>query len=83
MIRTPATADAAASERQIRDIIVKTTTGLGTVNFQRLNGDRKKAYNDAKDFLDRAEAAIRASNFELARELAAKAEKLSSELQGR
>jgi len=83
MIRTPATADAAASERQIRDIIVKTTTGLGNVNFQTLNGDRKKAYNDAKAFLDRAEAAIKTSNFELARELAGKAEKLASELQGR
>ena len=53
------------------------------MNFQTLSGQRKKAYNEAKDFIERAEVAIKASNFELAKDLAGKAEKLANELQGR
>ena len=83
LIRTPATADAAASEREIRDVMKKAQSGLNNVNFAGLSGQRKKAYNEAKDFIDRAEVAIKASNFELAKELAGKAEKLANELQGR
>jgi hypothetical protein len=83
LIRTPATADSAASERQIRDVMQKAQTGLGNVDFQGLSAPRKKAYNEAKDFIDRAEAAIKAANFELAKDLAGKAEKLANELQGR
>ena len=84
VIRTPSmAADPAASERQIRDTILSTQKGLGNVNFNGLNGQRKKAYNEAKDFIERSEAALKASNFELAKELAGKAEKLANELQGR
>ena len=83
VLRTPATADPAASERQIREIMQKAQTGLGNVDFGSLPNARKKAYNEAKDFIERAEAAIKSSNFELAKELAGKAEKLANELQGR
>jgi hypothetical protein len=82
-IRTPATADAAASERQIRDTMQKAQKGLGNVPFGQLSGQRKRDYNEVKDFIDRAEAALKSSNFELAKELAGKAEKLANELQGR
>jgi hypothetical protein len=83
LIRTPATADAAASEREIREVMKKAQDGLNNVNFGQISGQRKKAYNEAKDFIDRAEVAIKALNFELAKELAGKAEKLANELQGR
>jgi hypothetical protein len=84
VIRTPATAaDPAASERQIRDTMHGAQKGLKNVNFGGLNGQGKKAYNEAKDFIERAEAALKTSNFELAKELAGKAEKLANELQGR
>jgi hypothetical protein len=84
VIRTPGTsADPAASERVIRETMQNAQRGLNNVPFERLNGQRKKAYNEAKDFLERADAAIKASNFELAKELAGKAEKLANELQGR
>ena len=82
-IRTPATADTAASERQIRDIMQRAQVGLGNVDFDRLSPPRKKAYNEAKDFIGLAEAALKASNFEQAKDLAGKAEKLANELQGR
>jgi len=83
MIRTPATSDPAASERQIREVMENARAGLKNVPFEKLSGQRKKAYNEAKDFIDRAEVAIKASNYELAKELAGKAEKLANELQGR
>jgi hypothetical protein len=83
LIRTPATADAAAAERQIRDTINRAQGSLKKVNFQGLTKELQKAYNDVKDFIERAEAAIKASNFELAKGLASNAEKLASELPGR
>ena len=80
VIRTPATADAAAAERQIRDTLGRTQTRLNNVDYRRLSGQLQKAYNEAKDFMERAEAAIRSSNFELAKGLASTAEKLVNEL---
>ena len=80
LIRTPATADAAAAERQIRETLGRAQARLNSINYQRLSGQLQKSYNDAKDFIDRAEAAIKASNFELAKGLASTAEKLANEL---
>ncbi len=82
VLRTPATADAAASERQIRDTIGRAQSGLSKVNYQGLSQERKKAYDEAKDFITSAEGAIKAANFEIAKEFADKAEKLARVLQG-
>jgi hypothetical protein len=82
-IRTPATVDTAAAEKQVRDTLTRAQTRLNNINYQRLNGDGQKAYNDAKNFMERAEAAIKASNLELAKGLASTAEKLANELQSR
>jgi hypothetical protein len=82
-IRTPATIDTAAAEKQIRDTIGRTQNRLNNINYQRLTGPLQKAYNEAKDYVERAEAAIRASNFELAKGLASTAEKLANELPNR
>ena len=83
VLRTPATADAAAVERQIRETLARTQNALGLLNYERLNNDRKRAYGEALDFIASAEARIKSSNFELAKEFADKAEKLARELQGR
>jgi outer membrane biosynthesis protein TonB len=83
LLRTPATVDTAGAERLIRETLKRARDGLGSVNLTRLSGERKKAYNEANDFIERAEAAMKASNFELAKDLADKAEKFSKELQGR
>jgi hypothetical protein len=82
VLRTPATADAAASERQIRDTLGRAQAGLNNVNYQQLSQARKKAYDEAKDFITSAEGAIKAANFEIAKEFADKAEKLARVLQG-
>jgi hypothetical protein len=82
-LRTPATKDTAGAERQIRDTLQKARTGLRSVDYQRLSQERKKAYDEANAFIAEAESAIKTSNFELAQELADKAEKFSKELQQR
>lgn len=82
VLRTPATADPAASERQIRDTLARAQGGLNNVNYQRLSQARKRSYDEAKDFIASAESAIRAANFEIAKEFADKAELLAKALQG-
>lgn len=83
VLRTPATANAAAVERQIRDALTRARGGLKTVDYQRLSPERKKAYDEANDFISGAEEAIKTSQLELAKELADKAEKYAKELQSR
>ena len=83
LLRTPATADPAAAERQIRETLDRARKVLNSVDYGRLSDVRKKAYNEVQDFITEAETAIKASNFELGRELADKAEKFARELQAR
>lgn len=80
VLRTPATADAAATERQIRDALNRAQGILNNVDFRRLSDERKAVYNEVKDFLVQAEVAIKESNFELAKGLASSAEKLANGL---
>lgn len=82
-VRTPATVDTAAAKQQVRQTLDKAQKRLDSIDYQRLNGDGQKNYNDAKAFMERAEAAIKASNFELAKGLASNAEKLANEIQSR
>ena len=82
-LRTPATADTAAAERQIRDVLRRARSGLQSIDYQRLNPDRKKFYDEANDFISGAEAEIKKGNFELARSLAGKADQYAKELQQR
>ena len=83
VLRTPATANAAAAERQIRDSLTRARNGLKNVDYQRLSPERKKAYDEANDFISGSEAAIKTSQLEFAKELADKAEKYAKELQSR
>jgi hypothetical protein len=81
-LRTTRTADAIQAERQIRDIIGRANGLLGRVNYQKLSAERRKAYDQCKQFIDGAEAAIKDAKLEYALELADKAETLAKELQG-
>ena len=83
LLRTPATADAPLAERQIRDTIQSAQRILNGIPFQRLSADRQKEYQNVKDFLTQADAALKESNLDLAKGLASTAEKLARELQVR
>lgn len=82
-LRTASTADGAQAERQIRDVIGRANTMLTRVDYQKLTPERRKAYDDAKRFIDASEAALKGANYEYARKLADTAETLAKELQGR
>lgn len=81
-LRTARTGDGVQAERQIRDILGRASGLLGRVDYQRLTPERRKAYDQAKQFIDGAENAIREAKFEYALELADKAETLAKGLQG-
>ena len=81
-LRTARTGDGVQAERQIRDIIGRANGLLGRVDYRKLSPERRKAYDQAKQFIDGAESAIRDAKFEYAQELADKAETLAKELQG-
>jgi len=81
-LRTARTADGVQAERQIRDIIGRANGLLGRVDYRKLSPERRKAYDQAKQFIELAEAAIRDAKFDYALELADKAETLAKELQG-
>jgi hypothetical protein len=81
-LRTSAIVDAAA-DRRIRDSLQRTQATLKTIDYKRLLPPAQSAYDQAKSSMDGAEAALKAQNLELAKEMADKAEKLAKELQTR
>ena len=82
-LRTPQTADTTEAERNVRTTIDRANKSLGGVNYAPLNNDRKKAYNDAKMFIQEAEEALKRGNFVFAQGVATKAETLARELAGK
>jgi type IV secretory pathway VirB10-like protein len=81
-LRTPETADTSAAAK-VHATIDHARSSLNSVNFQLLNNERKKAYNDVKQYCDQAEDALKEGNIVYAQAVATKAEKLALELAGR
>ena len=81
-LSTPQTADSSEAAKSVRTTIDRARQMLGSVNFRALSNERKKAYNDAKMFLDQAEHAVKQGNYTFAQGVAAKAETLARELAG-
>ena len=82
-LRTPQTADTSSAARAVRTMIDTARGILNGVNFGPLSNARKKAYNDAKLFLQQAEDALKEGNLAFAQGVANKAETLARELAGR
>lgn len=82
-LRTPATADGAEAARQVHDVIERAKRMLGSIDYRRLTSERRSQYDSARLMVTQAEDAVKASNFEFARNLAEKAERLATELKGR
>lgn len=80
-LRTSRTPDGAQAERQIKDTIGRANGLLAKVDYQKLSAQLQKVYNEAKQFAELAEAAIKDAKFEYALELAEKAETLARGLQ--
>jgi outer membrane biosynthesis protein TonB len=82
-LRTPQTADGSEADKNVRATVERAKSGLNSVNFAMLSNERKKAYNDAKAFIQASEEALKQNNYALAQSLATKAETLAHELSGR
>jgi hypothetical protein len=80
---TPQIADTSAAARAVRTTIDKANKTLSSVDFGPLSNERKKAYNDAKLFMQQAEDALKEGNIVYAQAVAAKAETIARELAGR
>ena len=82
-LKTPQTADTSAAAKTVRTTITRAQNTLNTVNYGPLSNERKKAYDDAKRFLQQAEDALKDGNIVFAQAVATKAETLARELAGR
>jgi outer membrane biosynthesis protein TonB len=82
-LRTPSTVDGAEATRQIHDVIERAKKGLAAIDYARLSRERRDQYEQAKLMVTQSEDALKGSNFEFARNLADKADRLAKELQGR
>ncbi len=82
-LRTPETADGSNAAKTVRSTIDRTHQLFSGINYQSLSKDRKKAYDDAKRFIQQAEDALKQGNIVFAQGVATKAETLAKELAGR
>jgi hypothetical protein len=82
-LNTPQTADGPEAEKTVRATIERARNVLNSVNFYPLSNERKKAYNDAKAYIQTAEDAAKSRNYVYALSLANKAETLATELAGK
>ena len=82
-LKTPQTADTSAAAGKVRTTIDRAKNTLSTVNYGPLSNERKKAYDDAKLFLQQAEDALKEGNIVFAQAVATKGETLARELAGR
>lgn len=81
-LRTPQSADSNAA-RTVQSTIDNARGMLKGVDYQRLNAERQKAYDDANQFIKEAETAMKQGNLVFAQGVATKAETLARELAGK
>ena len=79
-LRTPSSPDAA---RQVQEIIDRASATLRSIDYRVLNNERRAQYDNAKLLARQAGDALKAGNFDFAKNLADKAERIAKELQGR
>jgi hypothetical protein len=82
-LRTPGSADGAEASRQVRDVIDRAKRTLGLIDYARLNKERRTQYDTAKLLMTQSEEALKSANFDIARNLADKADRIAKELQTR
>jgi cellobiose-specific phosphotransferase system component IIA len=56
---------------------------LASIDYRKLNAARRGQYETAKNLIRQSEDALKASNFDIARNLANKADQIGKELQTR
>jgi outer membrane biosynthesis protein TonB len=82
-LRAPGSPSAADAARQVREIIDRARKTLESVDYRTLKNELRVQYDNAKLLLQQADDTFKAANYELARNLADKGERIAKELQGR
>ena len=82
-LRTPGTTDGAEAARQVHDVLDRANKTLGSIDYRRMTTARRGQYDTAKNLIRQSEDALKASNFDIARNLANKADQIAKELQTR
>jgi hypothetical protein len=82
-LRKPGAPDGAEASRQVRDVIDRAKKTLGTIDYQRLSTERRDQYDSANLLITQSEDAIKTLKFDIARNLADKADRIAKELQTR
>ncbi|HEY3885818.1 MAG TPA: hypothetical protein VGL62_11455 [Vicinamibacterales bacterium] len=80
---TPQTADTTAAVNGVRATMDRALGLLNSVDYRTLSPERKKAYDDAKLFLQGADNALKQNNLQAAQGEATKAETLARALAGK
>jgi hypothetical protein len=82
-LRTPGTPDGAEASRLVRDVVDRTRKTLGSIDYQRLTAARRAEYDNATLSIKDSESALKSGRFDIALNLAEKAERIAKELQKR
>ena len=82
-LRKPGAPDGAEASRQVRDVIDRAKKTLGSIDYQRLSTERRDQYDSANLLITQSEDAIKTLKFDIARNLADKADRIAKELQTR
>jgi hypothetical protein len=82
-LRIPENADTTQQQNQIKAQIATAKAILDKTDYGPLKPPLKNAYDQAKNFVSEAEAALKSGNLVYAKETAEKAERLAKELQNR
>jgi outer membrane biosynthesis protein TonB len=82
-LRTPQTADTTGAAKNVQSTIDRAMAALNTVDYRVLSAERRKAYDDAKRFIQQAEQGLKQGNLVFAQGAATKGETLAKELAGR
>jgi outer membrane biosynthesis protein TonB len=82
-LRTQGTPDGAEASRLVRDVVDRTRKTLGSIDYQRLTAARRAEYDNATLSIKDSESALKSGRFDIALNLAEKAERIAKELQKR
>jgi hypothetical protein len=79
-LRAAPSANTAAAERNVRDLLARASRDINRVDYARLSTAGREQYDQSKRFSQQAEQALRDRNFTFAATLADKAATLAAEL---
>jgi outer membrane biosynthesis protein TonB len=82
-LRTPTTPSGPEAARQVRESLARTDSILSRVDYQKLTGDRRANYDQAKSFMSQADEALKKEDVTLARSFADRAENIAKMLEAR